>query len=251
MYRGTAVACALIVSCAAPAFAQAPNVPTGSARKELDHWALGFSLDLRTPTGSFADHVSEGGAGGKMAVDRQLGHSIFSLGGEVGWLLYGEEKSPYSGTDVFGKTLTSATTDNTVITYNTLVRARRRGGKWQPFADAVLGGNWFRTTTSLDGAGFDICTLNGCTSIGDETSTQLSDSVLVYGGGAGLMRTLTAAGGVLFDFSVRYLHGGNARYLTEGAIQREGNTIVQMDVAESSTNTVAAYFGLEWGHGGR
>jgi hypothetical protein len=241
----------MMVTFAVPAFGQASGASTGNARKELHHWALGFSLDLRTPTGSFADHVPEGGAGGKMGLHRQLGYGVFSLGGEVGWLLYGEEKSPYSGTDGSGKKITSATTDNTAITYNALVRARMRGGKWQPFADAVLGGNWFRTTTSLDGAGFDICTVNGCTGIGHENSTQLSDSVLVYGGGAGLMRTLTAGGGVLFDFSVRYLHGGNARYLTEGAIQREGNTIVRMDVAESSTNTVAAYIGIEFGHGGR
>ena len=45
---------------------------------------------------------------------------------------------------------------------------------------------------------------------------------------------------------LRYLWGGEARYLTQGAIHRVGNQAV-LDISRSRTDMVAIYFGLNCG----
>jgi hypothetical protein len=241
----TALAGALAVSAGAPLFAQATGSSTSPTHvAELEKWSLSLGIDGRAPTGEFEQHVPEGGGGVKAIADRRFGRGVFSFGGEASWLLYDEEKSAYSG-EQFGRTLKSATTDHTSINYSLLLRVGRPRGKWRPYVDAVVGGHTYRTTTTVDGSGYEACTyVGGCHTYDELSSTQLSDTTLTYGGGAGFMRTISKGGLVLFDMSIRYLRGGETEYLTNGAIRRDGNTIVQMDVTRSRTDAVAVYLGI-------
>ena len=228
---------------AIPALAQTTGSNTNSTSgAEESQWAFNLGLDVRVPTGDF----SYTGGGLRMSLDRQLGRSVFSVGGEFVVLLYGEEQLPYSG-EYHGRPLKSATTDHEGFNIAMLLRAQRPTGKWRPYADVVLGTHTFRTTTRVDGTGTSYCSFNGnCSTVGELTSTQLSDTVLTYGGGAGLLRTVTKGELLLLDFSIRYLRGGVAQYLTNGAIQRDGNTIVQIDVSRSRTDALAVYLGVRF-----
>jgi hypothetical protein len=49
--------------------------------------------------------------------------------------------------------------------------------------------------------------------------TNLDDLVFSAGGGGGVGIALTRSGHVRLDLSLRYLYGGEAKYLTEGDIQ--------------------------------
>ena len=66
------------------------------------------------------------------------------------------------------------------------------------------------------------------------------------GAGAGVVVDVGRPGGVRLDASVRYLWGGEARYLTQGAIHRVGNHAV-LDISRSRTDIVAIYVGLNFG----
>ena len=234
-----------VVMATDPAFAQTPGSSTTTASSAgEDRWAVSFGADVRAPAGEFSDT----GGGIRMSVDRRLAHSVFSVGGEVVFLLYGQEHSPYSGV-YRGRTLSSATTDHTSFNIAALLRAHRSTGKWRPYADVVFGTHTYRTTTSVDGTGSTVCSPQGaCSTVGEVSSTQLSDTALAYGGGAGLMRTITKDQSTFLEFSIRYLRGGEAQYLTNGAIEREGNVIIHLDITRSRTDAVAVYLGIRFGH---
>ncbi len=64
--------------------------------------------------------------------------------------------------------------------------------------------------------------------------------------GAGVLVDVAKPGGTRLDFSVRYLRGGEARYLVPGGIRREGGE-VSMDVCRSRTDMILVYFGVNFG----
>jgi hypothetical protein len=51
---------------------------------------------------------------------------------------------------------------------------------------------------------------------------------------------------VKFDVSVRYLAGGEAEYLTKGAVRWEGGQTI-LDVSRSRTDIVLVYIGVALG----
>jgi hypothetical protein len=78
-------------------------------------------------------------------------------------------------------------------------------------------------------------------------ATNLEDFALSFGGGVGLMVDFGSSPwpGRL-DVSVRYLRGGEADYLTEGAIRREGGQAF-LDISRSPTHMVLVYIGISIG----
>jgi hypothetical protein len=122
------------------------------------------------------------------------------------------------------------------------LRAQRQYGRWRPYADALFGGNFISTDTSIDCSANDNATCSGNTS-----ATNAEDLVLSVGVGGGLMIAFTPRPGVpKLDVSFRYLRGGEGTYLTKGAIRREGSTAI-FDLSRSRTDMVALYIGAVFG----
>lgn len=78
-------------------------------------------------------------------------------------------------------------------------------------------------------------------------ATNLGDFVLSFGGAAGVMVGFgSAPHPVRLDVSVRYLYGGEADYLTKGAIRRVGSQAF-VDISRSRTDMVLMYVGIAFG----
>lgn len=227
---------AVMLMVAAGAFAQS----TQGAAAAPERWTVSGSIGGSVPIGPFGERVPDGAGLLRGTLERQLGDTPFSIGGEFGWLLFSESDSR-----VAGRTLT---TTNDATSYAVIVRVRSSTGRWRPYAEAMFGGTTFSTHSKVKGSGFTVCgagfLVPTCRTLGEEQWTDLSDTTTIYGPGVGIMRTLGGSG-YLFDLSLRYTGGGRARYLREGAIQRDGEH-VWMDVSQSRTDMVALNFGIAW-----
>lgn len=232
------VTCGVLMLIAQAANAQT-SPPTGTRLQGGAGFVQGFAV------GDFAQRVNLA-AGGLFQLDVGLGGSIFSVGGEIGVMQYGHESRKVDVSslipDIPGATLT-VNTDNTMILMHARLRAQRRAGRWRPYADALFGGNWISTDTSIEcNATADNAdgTSGSCTG---PSATNAEDFLLSVGAGGGVMIAFTPRHGVpRLDLSFRYLRGGKGTYLTKGAIHREGSTAT-LDLSQSRTDMVAFYVG--------
>lgn len=217
----------------APAWAQ----PTA----EGPPWQVGGGFVVGVPVGEFGDNVD--GAGGFSGhADVALGDSIVSLGVEGSYLLYGTESRRVPLSPTIPDIVVTVDTSNSVALVHGRVRAQPRRGRVRPYADGLLGFSYIATRTSIEES-ID-CDPWGCSSLG---ATNLDDFTLSLGAGAGLQVGFGAAPHRWkLDLSVRYLAGGKADYLRQGAIRREGGQAF-FDVSRSRTDVVLVYLGIAFG----
>ena len=236
--RGGAVACVLVALTVPSAFAQTSSA-AGRPR-----FQGGASFIQAFAVGDFSEHVNLA-AGGLFQFDVGLGDSIFSLGGEVGYMGYGHVNRKVDVSSLIPEipeATLSVSTTNSMVPIHARLRAQRNDGRWRPHADALFGGNLISTDTSLDCSANDNATCSGNTS-----ATNAEDLVLSVGAGAGVMIAFSPRPAVpKLDVSFRYLRGAEGTYLTKGAIRREGSTAI-FDVSRSRTDIVALYVGVVFG----
>jgi Outer membrane protein beta-barrel domain len=215
-----------------------------SSPAERPRFQGGASFVQGFAVGDFSDRVNLA-AGGLFQLDVGLGDSIFSVGGEIGYMGYGhvDRKVDVSSLipEIPHATL-SVTTTNYMVPMHARLRAQRKFGRWRPYADALFGGNLISTDSSID------CSTNDNGACGGDTSaTNAEDLVLSVGAGGGVMIAFTPRPNVpRLDVSFRYLRGGEGTYLTKGAIRREGSTAI-LDLSRSRTDMVALYVGAVFG----
>lgn len=215
----------------------------------------GLGFLAAAPVGDFGDHV-DSAMGILLQFDVGLARSIFSLGVEFASMGYGDEsRHVYVGDlvpDIPGLTL-KVNTDNEMFLLHARVRAQRRTGRWRPYADGLIGFTNPVTTTSIEG----VLSCSGiagspgavvCSSTTAAEATNAEDYVLSYGGTAGVTIGFRSspAWSPRLDLSVRYHRGEEAGYLTEGAIDRDGNRAI-LHVSRSATDMVMAYIGVAFG----
>lgn len=217
-----------------------PPAPQADAARST-RFQGGIGLLAGVPVGDFGVNVdSAGGIAGHF--DVALGDSIVSVGGEMASLWYGTEsrKEPLSPT--IPDIRVTVTTDNTIFLLHGRVRAQRREGRVRPYVDGLIGFIDLVTKTSIEELGD--CDVYGCTGLG---STNLRDFALSAGGGAGLQVGFgPPPDWYRLDLSVRYLYGGEADYLREFAIRREGGQAF-LDISRSRTDMVVVYIGVAMG----
>ena len=232
--RARTIACFLFAVFAHSAHAQTSSSP------QRPRFQGGASFVQAFAVGDFSERVSLA-AGGLFQLDVGVGDSIFSVGGEIGYLGYGHLNRKVDVSSLIPEiphATLSVTTTNSMIPMHARLRAQRKYGRWRPYADALFGGNLISTDTSID-----CSTNNNATCNGDNSATNAEDLVLSVGAGGGVMIALTSRPGVpRLDVSFRYLRGGEGTYLTKGAIRREGSTAI-FDVSRSRTDMVALYIG--------
>ena len=229
-----------LLAAVAPATAQ----PQAGAPQRQTEVQCSGALLVGVPVGDFGSHVdSAGGITGQLDVG--LFRSIVSVGGEASYLLYGTESRRLDLGALIPElpgAEATLTTDNSMVLVHGRVRVQPRQGRWRPYVDGLFGFNYIHTTTHIEGTGG--CSGNSC----DEgiSATNLADYVSSVGAGAGVVMEVGRPGGVRLDASVRYLWGGEARYLTQGAIHSVGGRAV-LDISRSRTDIVAIYFGVNFG----
>jgi len=242
--RAAAVLCgSLIVVNASPAAAQAPA-------SDRHRWEIGIDALGAVPLGDFADHIDDA-AGVSIYTNLALRQSMFSAGGEVAWMGYGNTtrtvhlgglipEVPNAAVDVV--------TDNSMLLVHGRLRAQRQQGRWRPYADGQVGFTELYTETSVKGAFECTSTPNGasdCNQTEAGHATHVSDFVLSYGGSAGVMMRL-GSWPVSLDLAVRYHGAGEAVYLTEGAVRTVGDQVV-LDRSRSRTDMVLFCVGVAFG----
>jgi hypothetical protein len=232
------MACVLIALVAPSAHAQTSSP---AARPRLQG---GANFVQAFAVGDFAERVNLA-AGGLFQLDVGLGDSIFSVGGEIGYMGYGHANRKVDVSSLIPEiphATLSVTTTNSMIPMHARLRAQRKYGRWRPYADALFGGNLISTDTSIDCSANDNATCSG-----DTSATNADDLVLSVGAGGGVMIAFTPRHGVpRLDLSFRYLRGGEGTYLTKGAIRREGSTAI-FDLSRSRTDMIALYVGAVFG----
>jgi hypothetical protein len=186
------------------------------------------------PIGTFGENIdSAGGFSGHLGVG--LGGSMVTVGGELAYLWYGEEKRKVPFSLTIPDVVVNVTTSNAMFLAHGRIRVQQREGRWRPYIDGLLGLTDIFTKTSIDLG--SVCTGTVCSDVSPST-TNLRDVVLSYGGGGGVMIGFgSPPSAARLDISVRYLRGGEADYLRQGTIRREDGQVF-LDRSRSRTDMI-------------
>lgn len=202
------------------------------------NFATGF------PQGEFSDNVQNTGFGLSTEFYYQA-HRSFLVGGTIGFLTYGSESREAQFSPTIPDVRVNVDTSNNVLLTHFVVRYQPGSVNraFRPYAEGLIGLHYLWTQTSIRGSGSD-----------QITSTNYSDSTLSAGAGAGAFLRLYHSGGnspasvftLDLDVGMRYLYGGRARYLTEGSIIRNDDTVTYL-VNRSRTDLLTVGTGLVFG----
>lgn len=232
-----ALLAALLLAYPIAALAQPVTVLDDDERRPTPRLSYGGGVQVMQAVGAFADSVDLGiGAGfhARYNIDRR---GIFSLRGDFGFQVYGNEQKRIPFPSAPRVTL-EQNTNNQIYAYSVGPQLTWPSGRVRPYVNGFIGGAYYATTTSLEGSG---------SGESFATSENLGDNNLSYGGGAGVVIPFrTARRPVALDLGARYLHNGTARYLTPGGIQDNGDTF-SVRYIEGPANFVVYTIGLSVG----
>ena len=201
------------------------------------HFSLGF------PQNEFKVNVESIGYGLSGYFAYHFPRSPVLIGGSGGFLIYGSEtrEEPFSTTipDVY----VDVTTTNSIIMGHVFFRIQPPYRIVLPYVEGLMGFTYLTTDTRIkDQSNYEEIA----------SSKNFDDITFSYGAGGGLMiqvyqtpvkmRKLHKLNSVYIDLCVRYLKGGEAKYLKEGSI-RMHNGVVLYDVEKSNTDIVTVHIG--------
>ena len=186
----------------------APNVEDLS----IGNFSGGIGLLLTTPQGDFKENTEKIGVGLSADLGYVFPRLPLVVGGSFGYATLGSETSkvPFSLT-VGNLVNVDVTTSNNLALGHLFLRLQPQDGVFRPYAEGLLGFNYFWTETKVQSERDDQEIAS---------STNLDDFVFSYGGGGGIAfrvyKGATEEEGrgveVLVDLKVRYLLGGEAKY---------------------------------------
>jgi opacity protein-like surface antigen len=232
-----ALLAALLLAYPIAALAQPVTVRDGDVRRPTPRLHFGGGIQVMQGVGAFADSVDVGiGAGinARYNIDRR---GIFSLRGDFGFQIYGNEQKRIAFPTAPRVTL-EQNTNNQIYAYSIGPQLMWPTGRVRPYANGFIGGAYYTTTTSLKGSG---------SGESFASSENFGDNNLSYGGGAGVLIPFrTNRTPVALDLGARYLHNGTARYLKPGSIQDDGDTY-SVRYIEGPANFVVYTIGLSIG----
>lgn len=242
----TTVCCGLLWLNGSLAAAQGPS--------NAGKWQAGLGGLAAVAVGEFSTDVDLAG-GLALYVNRALGQSVFSLGGEIGWMEYGStSRLVFLGGLIpeVPDASVEVTTSNDMMLVHGRLRAQRRQGRWRPYGDGQVGVTELSTRTAVQGS-FECTTISDgfggvsadCNRSTSSEATQARDFVLSYGASGGVMMRFGSSPAWL-DLSVRYHRGGEALYLTRGAVRVVGDRAF-LDFSRSRTDMVVFYVGVAYG----
>ncbi len=206
-------------------------------------WQGGLGFQLAFPQGDYKDQIDKTGVGVGGDFLYAPHNSPIGIGVSLGWFQVGDENR----TEPFSTTIPDVTVDvntsNNLAQFMLLLRLQPKHGPILPYADGLLGMNYLYTRTTIKNASND-----------EEvaSSTNREDNAFGYGFGGGLMIKVydkqrgepeAKALQVFIDLGARYIRGGEAEYLKEGSIRRDGGQVVY-DISQSKTSIATAHIGV-------
>lgn len=196
------------------------------------------------PQGAFQENVDDVGFGLSAFGGLGLGQTPVTLGLELGGMIYGyDSRDEILSPNIPEVTVDVATTNNIVMGHFVL-RLQPPTGTVRPYLDGLVGFKYFFTETRIDSErDYDDRPI--------AASTNFDDGAASYGAGGGL--DIRVYDGPLGDerhpvalsvnLGVRYLFGGEAEYLREGSIRRDGDRVTY-EVERSETDLLIPQLGV-------
>ncbi|OQX95063.1 hypothetical protein B6I21_07380 [candidate division KSB1 bacterium 4572_119] len=204
---------------------------------------IGLNFTTISPESGFKESVDRLGFGltGKFAY--KFSDSPLYAGLSIGGANYGSTtREEYLITPLVP---VDVKTSNNILFTHLLLQARADYGPIQPYVEGLLGFNYLWTQTSieeLEEYEEDIA-----------SHTNFDDFAWNYGGGFGVLIKLVdafdfdegdaKAGKLFLDLRVRYIFGGEAEYLKEGAIEVDGDDVIY-NLSKSETDFVSYHIGV-------
>ena len=156
------------------------------------------------------------------------------VGAALDYLRYGTETRHIALFPALPDVLSDVDTTNNIFRAHALVRVQPRTGRVRPYAEGLLGFSYAYTSTGVD-LGDDA----------DTSTTHLGDYAPSVGGGGGVTILLISGrdARLSLNLGLRYLTGGDADYLTKGAIRRD-ETGVTFEPSRSPLSMVSTQIGM-------
>lgn len=208
----------------------------------------GIAFTVGLPKGEFKNNINDTGFGitGKIGVGFE--DMPFMIGAELTYMNYGDEKRTVPFSLTIPDVKVDVTTTNNIVLGNLFLKLQMPSGMIRPYLDGFFGFNYLFTETSVENQ-------NNTNIFEDDkvaTSTNFDDFAMSYGGGGGMLIQLYRnddeesedVGQTIFlDLNAKYLRGGRAKYLTQGAIERR-NGKIKITPSESKTDILTFNIGV-------
>ncbi len=201
--------------------------------------SAGLNFTLAFPQGEFNDNLKKTGIGlsGDFMFWNPTPILPFSAGINIGYLNFGSE----SRREPFSLPIPDVTVDvdrtNNLFNFHILFQIAPASGIIRPYAEALFGGSYFYTETSISSQGNQNVASN----------TNFDDFAWNYGAGAGFLIQVSSdsedeISSVFIDLKVRYMFGSEAEYLKEGSVTID-NGKVSYNISKSKTDILSAHIG--------
>ncbi len=213
-----------------------------STSNNFNAQTVGGSFMLGLPQGEFKQNVDRLGYGFQVHGTLWAPGKFrpFTLGLNVGYLIYGEESTsrPLSVTipDVF----VDVDRTNSIANFHLLFQVSPFTGTVRPYFEGLFGGAYIFTETTVESeySNEDVF-----------ESTNFDDFTWSYGGGGGFLIQILGEEGnmsaLFLDLKARYIFGTKAEYLREGDVEIDMTRgRVMYRVSESETNLLTFHLGV-------
>lgn len=205
-----------------------------------------FNIDLNfavgAPQGGFAEELDRNSYGLDIVFTYQIPYSPIHIGAGIGYQNYGwKQRSTYI--DGIPEVDLDVRTTNNIITPHLLARIEAPYGFVQPFIEGSMGFNYLYTETSLIDDYHE-----------EDIASDVNHDYITTNSGLGggfkinLYEGFDEDGdyrGISLMMKAKYMLGGNASYLREGDLIRNGN-FLDLNIRESRTDLVTFNIGVSF-----
>lgn len=204
----------------------------------------GFSFGGLFPAGAFNDHVSQDGFGIDFYYGRRAGNTPVFLGLELSVSYYGDVHR-HEYLEGIPEVRVDVETFNNIGQGLLFARLQPRSGTVRTYIEVLAGISYLWTDTTISGHEYPYNEISSDTNFDDVTVTA--------GAGAGLSVRLSRRStqdtgrrrSTFLEFKVRYMAGGQARYLKQGSIVVVGNQF-SFAPERSATSFLTAQAAFSW-----
>ncbi|MDR8392927.1 outer membrane beta-barrel protein [Aliifodinibius sp. S!AR15-10] len=204
-------------------------------------FSFGLTLDGGFPQGNFKRNVESNGIGLEGMAAYSVKNSPLTVGLNLGFYNYGNQSRKEFFNPNIPEVRVGVRTTNNIFTGHFFTRLEAKERIVRPYVDALVGLNYLFTESKVeDDSDFDTIA----------STTNFDDTAFSYGLGGGLKFKVADSYDDLgqkltwfIDLKARYLFGGEADYLKEGALRNNNGTLVY-DTSRSSTDLFTVGLGF-------
>lgn len=202
-------------------------------------FTIGGGLLFSSPRGELANNIDNGFGGDFYGLFRLDPAGALSLRADIGGLQYGSETIP-TGSVFGGRAGFEVVTTNSIFWAAFGPQLMLPTGRIRPYGNVAIGVMGFTTSSAVRGTG----QYQGETFASSENQ---SDNTQTWIFGGGLYIPFTGKFSMMsLDVGGRYFTGGEATYLTEGAIQDNPDGSITLFPSHSKTDQVTWHVGVSY-----